>query len=72
MIALILAVQMKRPVWLEVSIGPQRTQTEHRFGPVERPPRPGALHAVLHQVATRPLDDARADGIARGPKRRAA
>jgi len=54
--------EMKLPVGIEVSRRSERSEAQDSFGSREGPASPGAVHAVLHEVPARALDDTGRDG----------
>src|SRR6266536_1223914 len=62
--AAMFAFEVKRPVVLEVAIGPDGTQPEHSFRSAQGPAGTRAVHAVFDEISARALDDAGADGQA--------
>src|SRR4051812_9662425 len=57
MVALVLGTAMKLPVGVPVVACAEGTKPQHGFGPLERPPCTGSVHAVPDEVSARSLDD---------------
>jgi hypothetical protein len=60
--SLILLLQVERPVGLEIAAGAEGPEAQHSLGTLQRPTSPGAVHAVLDEMAACALDDTRCDG----------
>ena len=79
-VALVFAVEVVGPVFVEVAVGVQGAEFEDGFGGLHAPAGAGAVHAVFYQVAAGAFGDAggmghplaRAVATCRAPSRMAA
>ena len=53
---------MSCPVSLPFAVSPAHPKCQHVFSVFRAPPRPGQLHALLHEVAVGAFDFTRSDG----------